>query len=113
LRQLVSTVSDLAVNAAALPRRLNTVLGQAATGELSVRIERAEAEVSTGALEPAANRLALALVAMAVTIGAVVLLQNGPGPRVFDVSVLGLLTAAFAVFLTLTLLFAVLRTGKL
>jgi ubiquinone biosynthesis protein len=113
LRQLVSTVSDLAVNAAALPRRLNTVLGQAATGELSVRIERAEAEVSTGALEPAANRLALALVAMAVTIGAVVLLQNGPGPRVFDVSILGLLTAAFAVFLTLTLLFAVLRTGKL
>lgn len=113
LRQLVSTVSDLAVNAAALPRRLNTVLGQAATGELSVRIERAEAEVSTGALEPAANRLALALVAMAVTIGAVVLLQNGPGPRLFDVSVLGLLTAAFAVFLTLTLLFAVLRTGKL
>ncbi len=113
LRQLVSAVSDLAVNATALPRRLNTVLSQAATGELSVRIERAEAEVSAGSLEPAANRLALALVAMAATIGAVVLLQNGPGPRVFDVSVVGLLTAGFAIFLTLTLLFAVLRTGKL
>ncbi len=113
LRQLVSTLGDLAVNASVLPRRLNTVLGQAAAGELSVRVGRAEAEVSTESLEPAANRLALALVAVAVTVGAVVLLQNGPGPRIFDVSVLGLLTAAFAVFLTLTLLFAVLRTGKL
>ncbi len=113
LRQVASALTDIALNTATLPRRLNTVLGQVSTGELSVRVERAEAELTTGSLEPAANRLALALVAAAATLGAVTLLQNGPGPRLFDVAVLGLLAAAFAGFLMLLLIFAVLRTGKL
>jgi len=113
LRQLSATLTDIALNTAALPGRLNRVLGQLSTGDLSVRVERAEAELTTGSLEPVANRLALALVTAAATLGAVALLQNGPGPRLFEVSVLGLLAAVFAGFLMLMLILAVLRTGKL
>ncbi len=97
----------------ALPRDLRQLMRKAQTGRLALTFRHEGLEKLGHEIDRASNRLSFAVIIAAVIVGSSWVMSAGLGPKVWDVSVLGLVGFVIAGFLGLGLAWAIYRGGKL
>ena len=88
------------------PRQVADLLQEIGQGELQVRLQ-------VGGLDQVINRVVYGVVAAAVILASSLLWSTNVPPRLFDVSIVGVLGVVFGVALALRLLYAIHRSGGL
>ncbi|MHC4914403.1 MAG: ABC1 kinase family protein [Planctomycetota bacterium] len=97
----------------ALPRDLRQLMRKAQTGRLALTFRHEGLEELGNEIDRASNRLSFAVIIAAVIVGSSWIMSQGLGPKVWDISVLGLAGFVIAGFLGLGLAWAIYRGGKL
>lgn len=90
-------------------RLLNTMLD----GRFKIRFELKSFSKSIGELNKMVNRLVFAIIVSSIIIGSSLILNTNIGPKVYNVSIIGITGFLAAAFLGLWLLISILRSGKL
>lgn len=96
-----------------LPYELMQILRKSRQGDAEKRLERQLLEQMSRETERAGNRISLALVIAAISLGSSMLIQSAAGPFFLGISLLGLIGYVIAVMLAAWLLFSIWRSGKL
>jgi len=113
LRRWALTVEEGARLARELPMELRLLLGKLRRGELRLQFEQVGFERLLLHVDRVGNRLSLALVIAALIVGSAVMMGLEVGPKLWGLSLLGLLGLALAALLGLGLALAILRSGRL
>ena len=82
-------------------------------GDVSFEVRSDLMRELTRELDRASNRVSFALLVAGLVVGSALLLRLDVGWKLFGLSVLGLAGLAFAGFLGISLLIAILRSGRL
>jgi ubiquinone biosynthesis protein len=88
------------------PREMASLLRDISQGELQVRLQ-------VGGLDQVVNRVVYGVVTAAIILASSLLWSSNVPPRLFDVSIVGVLGVVFGIALSLRLLFAIHRSGGL
>ena len=115
-----ATVEDVAMTELPrlrrLPERVDTILGQVASGRLSTRISLFADERNEQVISKLVNRIALSILAAAIGIGSVILLSVRFGPHfASNISineVLGYVGLASAAVLSMRVIAGIIRDGQ-
>jgi ubiquinone biosynthesis protein len=115
-----ATVEDVAMTEMPrlrrLPERVDTILGQVATGRLSTRISLFADERNEQVISRLVNRVALSILAAAIGIGSVILLSVRIGPHFASSisinEVLGYVGLASAAVLSMRVIAGIIRDGQ-
>jgi ubiquinone biosynthesis protein len=103
LRSFLADWRDLTVH---LPGQLRDMIQQARTGRIEVQLHHHH-------LEPSVNRLVLGIITSALVLGSSVLWAQKAPPTIEGISVVGSLGFLFSAFCAISLIRAILRSGKL
>lgn len=96
-----------------IPYSLRRLLRQLRKGDLSLHFRSDMMAGLTEELDRASNRVSFALLVAGLVVGSSLLLRLEVGWKIFGLSVIGLAGLAFAGFLGISLLVAILRSGRL
>ncbi len=95
------------------PRTLRRLSERLLSGKLSVELKHKGLGDFTLELEKSSNRLAFSIILAAIIVGSSLILFSGIGPTWQGISLLGIAGYAFAAFLGLWLVIAILRSGRM
>jgi ubiquinone biosynthesis protein len=89
-----------------LPRHLNNILSQVQRGKFDVHLDHR-------GLEPTVNRLVMGLLTSALFVGSALLWSRGVPPAIFGISLPGVLGCIGSGLISLRIIWAIWRSGKL
>ena len=106
LRTVTRTYRDWRRLLTNFPREVADLLQNISRGELQVRLQ-------VGGLDQVVNRVVYGVIAAAIILASSLLWSTNVPPRLFDVSIVGVLGVVFGIALALRLLYAIHRSGGL
>jgi ubiquinone biosynthesis protein len=96
-----------------LPIKLHELMNSVLAGKLKVQIEHTTLEKSMYQLSKMANRIVFGLIVSSLIIGSSLVINANVGPKIFDISILGLIGYIGAAITGLWLLISILRSGMM
>ncbi|MCK4666986.1 AarF/ABC1/UbiB kinase family protein [Candidatus Dependentiae bacterium] len=96
----------------ALPDDLNMILKKTKKGQLKIEFEHKNLEKLVTGLDHLSNRIAFSLIISSLIVSSSLLMNFNVGPKIFGISVLGLIGYIIAGVLGLFLIIVILRSGK-
>lgn len=94
-----------------LPHNLSDLLRKLKEGQFEVKLEHHKLEDITQEIKRSSNRISASLIIAALIVGSSLILQQGIGPMVSDISILGIIGYLIAGILGLGLIVAILRSN--
>ncbi|HDS09807.1 MAG TPA: AarF/ABC1/UbiB kinase family protein [Firmicutes bacterium] len=95
-----------------LPEDLNTIIKKTKKGQLKIEFEHKGLKNLITSLDHLSNRLAFALIISSLIVSSSLIINFDVGPKIFGVSVFGLIGYIIAGVLGLFLIIVILRSGK-
>ncbi|HPD43504.1 MAG TPA: AarF/ABC1/UbiB kinase family protein [Dysgonamonadaceae bacterium] len=95
-----------------LPHNLSELLRKLRDGQFEVKLEHHNLENLTREMKGSSNRISASLIIAALIVGSSLILQQGIGPLVSNISILGIIGYILAGILGLGLLVAILRSSR-
>lgn len=96
-----------------LPVSILELVNSALAGKLKVQMEHTNLEESIGELNKMVNRLVFGIIVAALIVGSSLVLKADTGPKMLNVSAIGLIGFIGTALLGIFLLFSILRSGKM
>ena len=92
-----------------VPRQVQQIIRKLDSGDLGLQLNHNKLEKRASALEKAANRLTMAIIAGAIIMGSSMIITTGVGPYMFGFPALGVIGYLLSVVLGLWLVITILR----
>lgn len=96
-----------------LPSKSIELIDSILTGRAKVKLEVKDLESSVNALNKMVNRITFALVISSMIIGSSFILSSNTGPKIYDMSIIGVFGFFIAAVMGFWLLISVMRSGKM
>ena len=96
-----------------LPSKLVKALNNINEGRMKIQMEHKNLDEPVHELNKMINRLIFAMIVCALIMGSSLILRSNAGPKIYDVSIVGLSGYVFAAFISLYLLISIIKSGKL
>lgn len=96
-----------------IPEKLLSVLTKVTSGTAIVQMEHTNLDKNINKLTKAADRISFALIVSSIIVGSSFIITSEVGPKVYDISILGLLGYVGAALIGIWLVIAILRSGKI
>lgn len=96
-----------------LPSKSIELIDSVLTGRAKVKLEVKNLESSINELNKMANRITFALVISSMIIGSSFILSSNTGPKIYDMSIIGVFGFFIAAIMGFWLLISIMRSGKM
>lgn len=96
-----------------VPEKLLSILNKMSTGTALVQMEHINLDKNINKMTKAADRISFALIISSIIVGSSFIITSEVGPKVYDISILGLLGYVGAALIGIWLVIAILRSGKI
>lgn len=96
-----------------IPNRFIELINTMLNGRLKVQLQLTNSNKSMDALNKMANRLVLALIISSTIIGSSLILTTDTGPKIYNMSAVGLIGLISSAFMILFLLIFIIKSGRL
>lgn len=96
-----------------LPRKVMEMSDSIIKGRAKVQLEHKNLENSISEINKMINRLSFALLDASLIIGSSLVLSSNSGPKIYNVSIIGLLGFGVSAFLSLWLMISILKSGRM
>ncbi len=108
-RNLRNSVANLWAFQREVPRQVQQIIRKLGSGDFGLQLNHNKLEKLASALEKAANRLTMAIIAGAIIMGSSMIITTGVGPFMFGFPALGVIGYLLSVILGLWLVITILR----
>lgn len=98
---------------ASIPSKLVRTLNNINEGRFKIQMEHKNLDNSVHELNKMVNRLVFAMIVSALVMGSSLILNSNIGPKIYNISIIGLTGFICAAFMGLYLLISILKSGKL
>lgn len=98
---------------ASIPSKLVRTLNNINEGRFKIQMEHKNLDNSVHELNKMVNRLVFAMIVSALVMGSSLILNSNIGPKIYNISIIGLTGFICAAFIGLYLLISILKSGKL
>ena len=112
-RELGSTAIELLEFLKELPQDARDVMHQLRDGRMKIELEPVGLEPTRRVVHQVANRIVVAIIVAAVLVGSSLVIHSGMKPKVWDISLIGLIGFAVASIFGIWLVLSILRSGRL
>jgi ubiquinone biosynthesis protein len=96
-----------------MPTRFIELINTMLNGRLKVQLQITNLNKTISALNNMINRLVFALMLSSMIIGSSLILTNNVGPKIYDISVIGVAGLTISAFMALLLIISIIRSRKL
>ncbi|MDD3840162.1 MAG: AarF/ABC1/UbiB kinase family protein [Clostridia bacterium] len=96
-----------------LPAKMLELVNSALAGKLKVQMEHINLENSISELSKMVNRLVFGLIVAALIVASAIVINANVGPKIYDISIFGILGYVGAGMMGILLLVSILRSGKM
>ncbi|MCR4436624.1 MAG: AarF/ABC1/UbiB kinase family protein [Clostridiales bacterium] len=96
-----------------IPLKLLELINSALSGKLKIQLEHIYLEKSVGELNKMVNRMVFGIIVSSLIIGSSLVIRLETGPKMFDISVFGMVGYIAAVIIGLWLLISIFRSGRM
>ncbi|WDC85432.1 hypothetical protein PL321_08925 [Caloramator sp. mosi_1] len=110
---LIFQIINLNTELKSLPHNLNRLLNSVNAGRTKVQLEHKNLSKPIYELHKMVNRLVFAIITSSLIIGSSLILNTNIGPKIYDISILGVTGYIVAGILGLWILISILKSGKI
>lgn len=96
-----------------IPEKLLSILNKMSTGTALVQMEHINLDRNVNKMTRAADRISFALILSSIIVGSSFIITSEVGPKIYDISILGLLGYIGAAIIGIWLVIAILRSGRI
>lgn len=104
---------NFAKDTSKLPRKFIELTDSIVTGRAKLQLEHTNLKQPVSDVNKMVNRIVFAIIVSSMIMGSSMILKSNVGPKIYDMSIIGLTGFAIAAILGFWLLISILRSGKL